>query len=163
MQRQLQDGEESFQQAQRQYSSLPRHSRKNTGSVSQDAWDTAFPTGGGGSQTTKDNPQYFSYQGAHNGHAGGGGGGFNARVLLETQELLRQEKRRREQEAKAKQPEPTPAPTDCQPYTAPVDSGPAPGPTTSKGPYRQDVPPSPTQVTKLNRLQAMEKGRPFYS
>ncbi|XP_072569863.1 partitioning defective 3 homolog isoform X3 [Paramormyrops kingsleyae] len=164
MQRQRQDDEESFQQAQRQYSSLPRHSRKNTGSMSQDSWDTAFPTGGGGGfQTTKDNPQYFSYQGAHNGHAGGRGGGFNARVLLETQELLRQEKRRREQEAKAKQPpllpEPTPAPTDCQPYTAPVDSG----PTTSKGPYRQDVPPSPTQVAKLNRLQAMEKGRPFYS
>lgn len=122
--------------------------------MSQDSWDTAFPAGGGGGfQVTKDNPQYFSYQGGQNGHAGGGGGGFNARVLLETQELLRQEKRRREQEAKAEQP------THCQPYVAPVD----PGPSTPKGPYRQDVPPSPTQVAKLNRLQAMEKGRLFYS
>ncbi|TKS79382.1 Partitioning defective 3 -like protein [Collichthys lucidus] len=73
--------------------------RKNPSSISQDSWDKAYPPGEG-FQTAKDNPRYSSYQGSRNGYPGGGG--VNARVLLEAQELLRQEQRRREQEAKGK-------------------------------------------------------------
>uniref|UniRef100_A0A803W948 Partitioning defective 3 homolog n=1 Tax=Ficedula albicollis TaxID=59894 RepID=A0A803W948_FICAL len=136
MQRQRQEERESFQQAQRQYSSLPRQSRKNASSVSQDSWEQSYSPGEG-FQTAKENPRYSSYQGSRNGYMGGHG--FNARVMLETQELLRQEQRRKEQQLKKK--------------------------TSSEGPspFRQDVPPSPSQVARLNRLQTPEKGRPFYS
>ncbi|GLD50713.1 partitioning defective 3 homolog isoform X1 [Lates japonicus] len=99
MQRQRQEERDSFAQAQRQYSSLPRQPRKNPSSISQDSWEKAY-TPGEGFQTAKDNPRYSSYQGSRNGYPGGGG--VNARVLLEAQELLRQEQRRREQEAKGK-------------------------------------------------------------
>uniref|UniRef100_A0A8C5ZUB4 Partitioning defective 3 homolog n=1 Tax=Marmota marmota marmota TaxID=9994 RepID=A0A8C5ZUB4_MARMA len=136
-QRQRQEERESFQQAQRQYSSLPRQSRKNASSVSQDSWEQNYPPGEG-FQSAKENPRYSSYQGSRNGYLGGHG--FNARVMLETQELLRQEQRRKEQQMK-KQPPPE-------------------GP---RGPFRQDVPPSPSQVARLNRLQTPEKGRPIYS
>uniref|UniRef100_A0A287D4K2 Partitioning defective 3 homolog n=1 Tax=Ictidomys tridecemlineatus TaxID=43179 RepID=A0A287D4K2_ICTTR len=136
-QRQRQEERESFQQAQRQYSSLPRQSRKNASSVSQDSWEQNYPPGEG-FQSAKENPRYSSYQGSRNGYLGGHG--FNARVMLETQELLRQEQRRKEQQMK-KQPPPE-------------------GP---RGPFRQDVPPSPSQVARLNRFQTPEKGRPFYS
>ncbi|XP_070775694.1 par-3 family cell polarity regulator alpha, b isoform X2 [Enoplosus armatus] len=135
MQRQRQEERDSFAQAQRQYSSLPRQPRKNPSSISQDSWDKAYPPGEG-FQTAKDNPRYSSYQGSRNGYPGSGG--VNARVLLEAQELLRQEQRRREQEAKGKIP------------------------ASPKGPYRQDVPPSPSQLARLNRLGS-EKGRLFYS
>ncbi|XP_060247752.1 partitioning defective 3 homolog isoform X7 [Meriones unguiculatus] len=137
VQRQRQEERESFQQAQRQYSSLPRQSRKNASSVSQDSWEQNFAPGEG-FQSAKENPRYSSYQGSRNGYLGGHG--FNARVMLETQELLRQEQRRKEQQLK-KQP--------------PADG--------VRGPFRQDVPPSPSQVARLNRLQTPEKGRPFYS
>uniref|UniRef100_A0A6Q2XKY4 PDZ domain-containing protein n=1 Tax=Esox lucius TaxID=8010 RepID=A0A6Q2XKY4_ESOLU len=126
---------DSFTQAQRQYSSLPRQPRKTLSAVAQESWDKAYPLGEG-FQTAKENPRYSSYQGSRNGYLHGGASGFNARVMMETQELLRQEQRRREQS------EP-PAPT--------------------KGPYRQDVPPSPSQLPRLNRLPGSEKGRPFYS
>ncbi|KAJ8272485.1 hypothetical protein GJAV_G00089650 [Gymnothorax javanicus] len=176
---------EAFQQAQRQYSSLPRQPRKNPSVVSQDSWDRAYPPGEG-FQSAKENPRYASYQGSRNGYLGASGG-FNARVLLETQELLRQEQRRKEQENKNKLPPqpsttPTPAqdrPISYEPYqTTPIhiqrDSAPSPGPAPSptlspkpanpKGPYRQDVPPSPSQLARLNRLHhSPEKGRPFYS
>ncbi|XP_064188423.1 partitioning defective 3 homolog isoform X2 [Anguilla rostrata] len=166
MQRQRQDERDSFQQTQRQYSSLPRQPRKTPSTVSQDSWDRAYPPGEG-FQTAKENPRYSSYQGSRNGYlgaggggggvGGGGGGGFNARVLLETQELLRQEQRRKEQEIKTKLPPPQEAPGSYDPAPAPALALAPP-----KGPYRQDVPPSPTQLARLNRPQPPEKGRLFY-
>uniref|UniRef100_A0A8C2GZA5 Par-3 family cell polarity regulator n=1 Tax=Cyprinus carpio TaxID=7962 RepID=A0A8C2GZA5_CYPCA len=143
MQKQRED-RDSFTQAQRQYNSLPRQPRKNPSTVSQDSWDKVYPPGEV-FHSAKENPRYSSYQGSRtaNGYLGATAAtGLNARVLLETQELLRQEQRRKEQEAKSNQT-PVPAPP--------------------KGPYRQDVPPSPTQLAQLNRLQTPEKGRPFYS
>ncbi|KAM4814570.1 partitioning defective 3 homolog isoform X12 [Urocitellus parryii] len=153
-QRQRQEERESFQQAQRQYSSLPRQSRKNASSVSQDSWEQNYPPGEG-FQSAKENPRYSSYQGSRNGYLGGHG--FNARVMLETQELLRQEQRRKEQQMK-KQP-PSEGPSNYDSYKKVQDPNYAP----PKGPFRQDVPPSPSQVARLNRLQTPEKGRPFYS
>ncbi|KAM4605482.1 partitioning defective 3 homolog isoform 2-T2 [Polymixia lowei] len=153
MQRQRQ--EESFAQAQRQYSSLPRQPRKNPSSISQDSWDKAYPPGEG-FQTAKDNPRYSSYQGSRNGYPGGGG--VNARVLLEAQELLRQEQRRREQEAKGKTAQENAGNSGYDGYSTAHLRDPA----SPKGPYRQDVPPSPSQLARLNRLGS-EKGRLFYS
>uniref|UniRef100_A0A4W5QF31 Par-3 family cell polarity regulator alpha, b n=1 Tax=Hucho hucho TaxID=62062 RepID=A0A4W5QF31_9TELE len=132
MQRQRQEERDAFQQAQRQYSSLPRQPRKNPSSISQDSWVKVYPPGEG-FQTTKENPRYSSYKGSRNGYPGVSS--VNARVLLEAQELLRQEQRRREQKDTV----------------------------SPKGPYRQDVPPSPSQLARLNRLQGPEKGRLFYS
>nr|KAF6501809.1 par-3 family cell polarity regulator [Molossus molossus] len=154
MQRQRQEERESFQQAQRQYSSLPRQSRKNASSVSQDSWEQNYSPGEG-FQSAKENPRYSSYQGSRNGYLGGHG--FNARVMLETQELLRQEQRRKEQQMK-KQP-PSEGLSNYDSYKKVQD----PSYTSPKGPFRQDVPPSPSQVARLNRLQTPEKGRPFYS
>ncbi|KAL2761338.1 partitioning defective 3-like protein isoform 5 [Daubentonia madagascariensis] len=154
LQRQRQEERESFQQAQRQYSSLPRQSRKNASSVSQDSWEQSYSPGEG-FQSAKENPRYSSYQGSRNGYLGGHG--FNARVMLETQELLRQEQRRKEQQMK-KQPAPE-GPNNYDSYKKVQDPNYAP----PKGPFRQDVPPSPSQVARLSRLQTPEKGRPFYS
>ncbi|XP_032602510.2 partitioning defective 3 homolog isoform X14 [Taeniopygia guttata] len=154
MQRQRQEERESFQQAQRQYSSLPRQSRKNASSVSQDSWEQNYSPGEG-FQTAKENPRYSSYQGSRNGYMGGHG--FNARVMLETQELLRQEQRRKEQQLKKKTS--SEGPSNYDSYKKIQDPNYAP----PKGPFRQDVPPSPSQVARLNRLQTPEKGRPFYS
>ncbi|XP_054623393.1 partitioning defective 3 homolog isoform X3 [Dunckerocampus dactyliophorus] len=151
MQRQRQ--EDSFAQAQRQYSSLPRQPRKNPSSISQDSWEKAYPPGEG-FQAAKDNPRYSSYQGSRNGFPSGGcvGGVVNARVLLEAQELLRQEQRRRDQEAKGKL-----AQDSSSSYEAYAKD-----PASPKGPYRHDVPPSPSQLARLNRMGS-EKGRLFYS
>uniref|UniRef100_A0A8C1WEP0 Par-3 family cell polarity regulator n=1 Tax=Cyprinus carpio TaxID=7962 RepID=A0A8C1WEP0_CYPCA len=124
---------DSFTQAQRQYNSLPRQPRKNPSTVSQDSWDKVYPPGEV-FHSAKENPRYSSYQGSRTAN------GYLGATA--TQELLRQEQRRKEQEAKSNQT-PVPAPP--------------------KGPYRQDVPPSPTQLARLNRLQTPEKGRPFYS
>uniref|UniRef100_A0A3B3SJ00 Par-3 family cell polarity regulator alpha, b n=1 Tax=Paramormyrops kingsleyae TaxID=1676925 RepID=A0A3B3SJ00_9TELE len=159
LQRQRQDEREAFAQTQRKYSSLPRQPRKNPSTVSQDSWDKVYPPGEG-FHTAKSDPRYASYQGPRNGlpGAGGatlmGGGGFNARVLLEAQELLRQEQRRREQEAKTK----TLPQQSYESYTPQEDPASPP-----KGPYRHDVPPSPSQLARLNRLQGPERGHPFYS
>ncbi|KAJ8396088.1 hypothetical protein AAFF_G00021610 [Aldrovandia affinis] len=176
VQRQRQDERESFQQAQRQYSSLPRQPRKTPSTVSQDSWDRAYLPGEG-FQTAKENPRYSSYQGSRNGYLGASGG-LNARVLLEAQELLRQEQRRKEQENKMKLPPPQEVPNNyeryCPPHQLPhphphthLDPPPSPSPSPSlappKGPFRQDVPPSPSQLARLNRLHPPEKGRPFYS
>ncbi|XP_060778463.1 partitioning defective 3 homolog isoform X3 [Neoarius graeffei] len=149
MQKQKQDDRDAFTQSQRQYNSLPRQPRKNPSTVSQDSWDKVYPPGEA-FQSAKDNPRYSSYQGSRgaNGYLSGPALGLNARVLLETQELLRQEQRRKEQEAQAK--------LGPQNDSLTLSS-------TSKGPYRQDVPPSPSQLARLNRLQSPEKGRPFYS
>uniref|UniRef100_A0A3B4WJR6 Par-3 family cell polarity regulator alpha, b n=1 Tax=Seriola lalandi dorsalis TaxID=1841481 RepID=A0A3B4WJR6_SERLL len=155
MQRQRQEERDSFAQAQRQYSSLPRQPRKNPSSISQDSWEKAYPPGEG-FQTAKDNPRYSSYQGSRNGYPGGGS--VNARVLLEAQELLRQEQRRREQEAKGKLMQESSGNSSYEGYTAAHLKDPA----SPKGPYRQDVPPSPSQLARLNRLGS-EKGRLFYS
>ncbi|XP_039998740.1 partitioning defective 3 homolog isoform X8 [Xiphias gladius] len=155
MQRQRQEERDSFAQAQRQYSSLPRQPRKNPSSISQDSWDKAYPPGEG-FQTAKDNPRYSSYQGSRNGYPGGGG--VNARVLLEAQELLRQEQRRREQEAKGKLMQESTGNSSYEGYSTAHLKDPA----SPKGPYRQDVPPSPSQLARLNRLGS-EKGRLFYS
>lgn len=142
--------------------------------MSQDSWDRVYPPGEG-FQTAKENPRYSSYQGSRNGYLGSAAGGMNARVLLETQELLRQEQRRKEQEAKAKRESPAPGPSPtASSYGAPQGEpshphpqSPSPSPvplTPTKGPYRQDVPPSPSQLARLNRLQSVqEKARPFYS
>ncbi|XP_021520883.2 partitioning defective 3 homolog isoform X13 [Aotus nancymaae] len=154
MQRQRQEERESSQQAQRQYSSLPRQSRKNASSVSQDSWEQNYSPGEG-FQSAKENPRYSSYQGSRNGYLGGHG--FNARVMLETQELLRQEQRRKEQQMKKQAP--SEGPSNYDSYKKAQDPSYAP----PKGPFRQDVPPSPSQVARLNRLQTPEKGRPFYS
>nr|XP_021520884.1 partitioning defective 3 homolog isoform X14 [Aotus nancymaae] len=154
MQRQRQEERESSQQAQRQYSSLPRQSRKNASSVSQDSWEQNYSPGEG-FQSAKENPRYSSYQGSRNGYLGGHG--FNARVMLETQELLRQEQRRKEQQMKKQAP--SEGPSNYDSYKKAQDPSYAP----LKGPFRQDVPPSPSQVARLNRLQTPEKGRPFYS
>ncbi|KAJ7417879.1 hypothetical protein BTVI_31166 [Pitangus sulphuratus] len=136
MQRQRQEERESFQQAQRQYSSLPRQSRKNASSVSQDSWEQSYSPGEG-FQTAKENPRYSSYQGSRNGYMGGHG--FNARVMLETQELLRQEQRRKEQQLKKKTS--SEGPSNYDSYKKIQD----PNYTPPKGPFRQDVPPSPSQ------------------
>ncbi|KAK7933138.1 hypothetical protein WMY93_004034 [Mugilogobius chulae] len=116
--------------------------RMNPSTVSQDSWDIQH----------KD-PRFSSSPGPRNGYLGGSN--FNARVVLETQELLRQEQRRREQEATKprSQAQDTPPPNTQQPVTPT---------TTPKGPYRQDVPPSPRQIAKLN-MHSLDKGRPFYS
>ncbi|XP_029955434.1 partitioning defective 3 homolog isoform X2 [Salarias fasciatus] len=151
-QTQQQDGQDGFPQAQRQYSSLPRQPRKHASAVSQDSWDKACAPAEG-FQASKENPRHPAGPGPRNGYLGASS--FNARVLLETQELLRQEQRRREQEASKSRPPPPP------PADPPVDRTPAPPQT--KGPYRQDVPPSPSQIAKLSRLHGSEKGRVFYS
>ncbi|KAM4556049.1 par-3 family cell polarity regulator alpha, b isoform 4-T4 [Fundulus diaphanus] len=161
MQRQRQEERDSFAQAQRQYSSLPRQPRKNPSTISQDSWDKAYPPGEV-FQTAKDNPRYCSYQGSRNGYpggggGGGGGGGVNARVLLEAQELLRQEQRRREQEAKGKAMQEGSGNSAYEGYVPHLKEQGSP-----KGPYRHDVPPSPSQLARLNRLGS-EKGRLFYS
>uniref|UniRef100_A0A4W5QKI4 Par-3 family cell polarity regulator alpha, b n=1 Tax=Hucho hucho TaxID=62062 RepID=A0A4W5QKI4_9TELE len=162
MQRQRQEERDAFQQAQRQYSSLPRQPRKNPSSISQDSWVKVYPPGEG-FQTTKENPRYSSYKGSRNGYPGVSS--VNARVLLEAQELLRQEQRRREQKAKGKQL--LLAPPQEQHGNNTYDSTPSysahKDTVSPKGPYRQDVPPSPSQLARLNRLQGPEKGRLFYS
>ncbi|XP_056155039.1 partitioning defective 3 homolog [Lampris incognitus] len=160
--KQQQDEREGSQQAPRQYNSLPRQPRKTPSTVSEDSWDKMYQAGEG-FQTAKDNPRYSSYQGSRNGYLGASG--LNARVLLETQELLRQEQRRREQEAsKAKLPPMLESPSSST-HDTHGDQTPAPGkaPPPSKGPYRQDVPPSPSQLARLSRFHGSEKGRPFYS
>lgn len=129
--------------------------RKNPSSISQDSWDKAYPPGEV-FQTAKDNPRYSSYQGSRNGYPGGGA--VNARVLLEAQELLRQEQRRREQEAKGKSMQESAVNSGYDRYSPASVKDPA----SPKGPYRHDVPPSPSQLARLNRLGS-EKGRLFYS
>uniref|UniRef100_A0A674PN21 Par-3 family cell polarity regulator n=1 Tax=Takifugu rubripes TaxID=31033 RepID=A0A674PN21_TAKRU len=133
---QFQKEEQEDQEGQRQYSSLPRQPHKNP--APQGPWHMSMPAEE--FQTPKENPRLSGGQGSRNGYLGTSS--FNARVLLETQELLRQEQRRREQEA-----------NKARPFHVPPQS---------KGPYRHDVPPSPTQIAKLSRLQGSEKGRPFY-
>ncbi|KAI4871308.1 hypothetical protein NFI96_007659 [Prochilodus magdalenae] len=167
LQRQRQEERNSFAQAQRQYSSLPRpnsrspacfpisvqyiytiektyssnirHPRK-TPSVCEDPWEKAHPPRDA-FQSAKDSGRYSSYQGSRtaprpawrNGlPTSPVGGGYNARVLLEAQELLRQEQKRREQEVRGK--------AQREDYES----------QDPKGPYRQDVPPSPSQLAKLN-------------
>ncbi|XP_040921328.1 partitioning defective 3 homolog isoform X1 [Toxotes jaculatrix] len=166
VQKQQQEDRDGFQQTQRQYSSLPRQPRKNPSTLSQDSWDKVYmPTDG--FQTSKEIPRYSGVQGSRNGYLGTSS--FNARVLLETQELLRQEQRRREQEANKARPPPAQETPSSSTYDHNRDhiqapsSAPVQPPPQSKGPYRQDVPPSPSQLAKLGRLQGSEKGRPFYS
>ncbi|XP_061614984.1 partitioning defective 3 homolog isoform X5 [Phyllopteryx taeniolatus] len=153
IQKQHQEDRDSFRQAQRQYSSLPWPPRKNSSTISQDTWDKAYPPADG-FQGGKDNPRHSGSHGSHNGYLGTSS--FNARVLLETQELLRQEQRRREQEAinVSLPPEQGPSSSSSRDHDPPKP----------KGPYRQDVPPSPTQLARLSRLhQGSEKGNQFYS
>ncbi|XP_042366103.1 partitioning defective 3 homolog isoform X2 [Plectropomus leopardus] len=166
VQKQQQEDRDGFQQAQRQYSSLPRQPHKNPSTASQDSWDKVYLSVEG-FQTSKENPRYSGSQGSRNGYLGTSN--FNARVLLETQELLRQEQRRREQEANKARPPPvqeTPSGSTydhSRDHTQAPGSAPVPAPSQSKGPYRQDVPPSPSQLAKLSRHQGSEKGRLFYS
>ncbi|XP_044195701.1 partitioning defective 3 homolog isoform X3 [Thunnus albacares] len=162
VQKQQQDDRDGFQQAQRQYSSLPRQPRKNPSTASQDSWDKVYLPAEG-FQAAKENPRHSGSHGSRNGYLGASS--FNARVLLETQELLRQEQRRREQEANKGRPLPpleTPS-SSTYDHTQAPSSVPVQAPPQSKGPYRQDVPPSPSQLAKLSRHHSSEKGRPFYS
>ncbi|XP_032359463.1 LOW QUALITY PROTEIN: partitioning defective 3 homolog [Etheostoma spectabile] len=166
VQKQQQEDRDGFQQAQRQYNSLPRQPRKTPSTVSQDSWDKVYMPADG-FQTSKENPGYSSSQGSRNGYLGTSN--FNARVLLETQELLRQEQRRREQEAnKARPPAAQDTPSGStydhsREHLQASGSSVVQAPPQSKGPYRQDVPPSPSQLAKLSRLRGSEKGRLFYS
>ncbi|XP_056094704.1 par-3 family cell polarity regulator alpha, b isoform X2 [Rhinichthys klamathensis goyatoka] len=165
VQLQRQEARDAFTHAQRQYSSLPRHPRKTPTPASESEWARTCPAGDR-FQAAKDSGRYSSYQGhrsvprtvprhgCRNGlsvppGAGGTsvGGGYNARVLLEAQELLRQEQRRREQEIKGR----------CPSMRLDYESQ------DSKGPHRQDVPPSPSQVVRLSRIHTPEKTRPFLS
>ncbi|XP_073344421.1 partitioning defective 3 homolog [Pagrus major] len=166
VQKQQQEDRDGFQQAQRQYSSLPRQPRKNPSTASMDSWEKVY-TPAEGLQTSKENPRYSGGQGSRNGYLGTSN--FNARVLLETQELLRQEQRRKEQEANKARPPPAQEPPSGSTYahnrehTQAPSPAPVQAPPQSKGPYRQDVPPSPSQIAKLSRHQGSEKGRLFYS
>uniref|UniRef100_A0A671L5V5 Partitioning defective 3 homolog n=1 Tax=Sinocyclocheilus anshuiensis TaxID=1608454 RepID=A0A671L5V5_9TELE len=165
VQLQRQEARDAFTHAQRQYSSLPRHPRKTPTPASESEWERKCPARDG-FQAAKDSGRYSSYQGpravprtvprpgCRNGlsappgsSASSVGGGYNARVLLEAQELLRQEQRRREQEMKGR------APSIRLDYES----------QDSKGPHRQDVPPSPSQVVRLSRIHTPEKTRPFLS
>nr|XP_019943058.1 PREDICTED: partitioning defective 3 homolog [Paralichthys olivaceus] len=165
-QKEQQEDRDGFQQTQRQYSSLPRPPRKNPSTASQDSRDKVYMPPEKSSMS-KENPRYSVVQGSRNGYLGTSS--FNARVLLETQELLRQEQRRREQEASKARPPPAQDPHGSSTYDHNRDHTQTPGstpvqlPPKSKGPYRQDVPPSPSQLAKLSRLQGSEKGRQFYS
>lgn len=164
VQLQRQEARDAFTHAQRQYSSLPRHPRKTSTPASESEWERKLKTGS--FQAAKDSGRYSSYQGARsvprtvprhgcrNGlsapPASSGssvGGGYNARVLLEAQELLRLEQRRREQEMKGR------GPSIRLDYES----------QDSKGPHRQEVPPSPSQVVRLSRIHTPEKTRPFLS
>ncbi|XP_056868673.1 partitioning defective 3 homolog isoform X5 [Takifugu flavidus] len=155
---QFQKEEQEDQEGQRQYSSLPRQPHKNP--APQGPWHMSMPAEE--FQTPKENPRLSGGQGSRNGYLGTSS--FNARVLLETQELLRQEQRRREQEANKARPFHAQEPVSGSTYSFHRDNTqvPAQVPPQSKGPYRHDVPPSPTQIAKLSRLQGSEKGRPFY-
>ncbi|KAL6467926.1 hypothetical protein MHYP_G00236030 [Metynnis hypsauchen] len=62
LQRQRQEERDSFAQAQRQYSSLPRHPRK-TPSLCEDPWEKAHPSRDA-FQSAKDSGRYSSYQGS---------------------------------------------------------------------------------------------------
>ncbi|XP_043083093.1 partitioning defective 3 homolog [Puntigrus tetrazona] len=165
VQLQRQEARDAFTHAQRQYSSLPRHPRKTPTPASESEWERTCPPGDG-FQAAKDSGRYSSYQGprsvprtvprpgCRNGlsappgsSSSSVGGGYNARVLLEAQELLRQEQRRREQEMKGR------GPSMRLDYES----------QDSKGPLRQDVPPSPSQVVRLSRIHTPEKARPFLS
>ncbi|XP_042574739.1 partitioning defective 3 homolog isoform X3 [Cyprinus carpio] len=165
VQLQRQEARDAFTHAQRQYSSLPRHPRKTPTPAPESEWERTCPAGDG-FQAAKDSGRYSSYQGprsvprtvprpgCRNGlsippasSASSVGGGYNARVLLEAQELLRQDQRRREQEMKGR------GPSIRLEYQS----------QDSKGPHRQDVPPSPSQVVRLSRIHTPEKTRPFMS
>lgn len=131
-----------------------RQPGKDPSTVSQEPWDKVYMSAEG-FQASNESPRFSGGQGSRSGYLGTSS--FNARVLLETQELLRQEQRRREQEAnKTRSP---PAQETLSTYNCKDNTQAAPQ---SKGPYRQDVPPSPSQLAKLSRLGS-EKGRPFYS
>ncbi|KAM6900623.1 partitioning defective 3 homolog [Xenentodon cancila] len=164
-QKQQQEDGDCCQPTQRQYNSLPRQPRKNQSTVTQDSWDTAYTPAEG--FQTKENPIYSGGQGSRNGYRGTSS--FNARVLLETQELLRQEQRRREQEANKARPSPAQEASSTSSYdhnrehSKALSLAPVQAPPKSKGPYRQDVPPSPSQLAKLSRHQGSEKGRLFFS
>lgn len=165
VQLQRQEARDAFTHAQRQYSSLPRHPRKTPTPASESEWERTGPSVDA-FQAAKDSGRYSSYQGprsvprtvprhgCRNGFSAAPGSssssvgsGYNARVLLEAQELLRQEQRRREQEMKGRGPS-IRVDYECQ---------------DSKGPQRQDVPPSPSQVVRLSRIHTPEKTRPFLS
>ncbi|XP_037311855.2 partitioning defective 3 homolog isoform X2 [Pungitius pungitius] len=166
-QKQQQEDRDGFQQGQRQYNSLPRQPRKNPSTTSQDSWDKGYmPVEG--FQISSENPRYSVSHGSHNGYLATSS--YNARVLLETQELLRQDQKRREHEANKirpstglEAPSGEPTPDYGRAHTQAPSYAPLKAPPQSKGPYRQDVPPSPSQLAKLSRLQGSEKRRLFYS
>ncbi|KAK1338653.1 hypothetical protein QTO34_019307 [Cnephaeus nilssonii] len=169
MQRQRQEERESFQQAQRQYSSLPsrqkdEHDKEDelTHRAKQEKCQLCLPgllgaelLAWGWLPECQGKPQVLQLPRLQKRLPGRAG--FNARVMLETQELLRQEQRRKEQQMKKQ-----PASEGLNSYDS-YKKVQDPSYTPPKGPFRQDVPPSPSQVARLSRLQTPEKGRPFYS
>uniref|UniRef100_A0A3Q3KBR8 PDZ domain-containing protein n=1 Tax=Monopterus albus TaxID=43700 RepID=A0A3Q3KBR8_MONAL len=160
--KQQQADRDGYHEAQRKYNSLPRQSRTKASTVSQDSREKVYMPAEN-LHTSKVNPRYTGVQGSHNGYLGTSN--FNARVLLETQELLRQEERRREQEANKAKALSTQKTPNSSSYDHNRDHAQVPGsaPPQSKGPYRQDVPPSPSQLAKLSKFQGSEKGNQFYS
>lgn len=133
-----------------------RQPRKNHSTASQDSWYTSSE----GFRSSRENSRRSVGQSSRNGYLGTSN--FNARVLLETQELLRQEQRRREQEASKDRPSPAQDAHTGSIHNRGRDHSQALS--QSKGPYsRQDVPPSPTQLAKLSQRPGSEKGRLFYS
>lgn len=156
---------------QRQYSSLPR--RPNTtppSTVSQgNLWGTS-PSHGNGFKAAKDSSLYSSC-GPHSpvhththvrtntptvAHTHSHShtlsmSGVNARALLEAQELLRLEQRRRQRQQQHKDYSSHNAPTDYIGAEQGNEYNSQGSPGLAKGPHRQDVPPSPSQLTRLNR------------
>lgn len=121
---------------------------------------------------SKENPRYPGAPPPRNGYLGMSS--FNTRVLLETQELLRQEERRKEQQEAMKEQlslssEASSGNSSGAAFSLSRENTVIPGSTLMrvgsqpKGPYRQDVPPSPSQITKFSFRHGSEKGRMFYS
>ncbi|KAM8822957.1 partitioning defective 3 homolog isoform 8-T8 [Spinachia spinachia] len=166
-QKQQQEDRDCFQQGQRQYNSLPRQPRKNPSTTSQDSWEKGYMPAEG-FQISNENPRYSVSHESRNGYLATSS--YNARVVLETQELLRQDQKRREHEANKTRPSPgqeahsgEPSSDYARAHTQAPSYATMKAPPQSKGPYRQDVPPSPSQLAKLSRLQGSEKQRLFYS
>ncbi|XP_031418835.1 partitioning defective 3 homolog [Clupea harengus] len=139
-------------------------------------WSSS-PSRGNGFQAAKDSGRYSSYQGPRHGphspvhshthtHTSAPThthththtlslSGVNARALLEAQELLRLEHRRRQQQHKDYNSHNAARDYNAQSNleqgtVKDYNSQSSPGP--PKGPHRQDVPPSPSQLSRLNHV-----------
>lgn len=127
---------------------LPRQSRKNASSVSQDSWEQNYPPGKASRVPRRtpgtELPRFPSERLS-------GRARLQRQVMLETQELLRQEQRRKEQQMKKQTPSPRGSTTmiHIRKSRTPVTSPPRALPAGRA--------PSPSQVARLNRLQTPRK------